>query len=305
MDKKKSVTYKVVSLIVCISFILQDISFALAPTSKFDPICRPQEKEDGSYEVVVDKDIADFWANETDRSIKSGEVRNEKFREEVVSREIMTIIAHFLRKKEITQLTVIPAIKNYLGAEKLAQIKESDPILSGCAIDELAFDRKEPAFYLPIYRNGQKVFQYKFFLADGKTSDIAEKETKKAFTQIPFEDGKNVYMKIEYFGLSAEQESFERKMIAVRSIVHAASMGTEIVNPWSNAIMFLGMELVEKYFPETKEIVVQGRETLNEFRNVCDQLERTADPALRGLKLDGWLDELAGLQSVINTLVKK
>ncbi len=82
----------------------------------------------------------------------------------------------------------IAVMKDNIPAPEQNWSRASDPILKGFAIDELSYDEKTNAFLLPLYRNGEKAFVYKYYI-DGNT--------KAADMVIPLGDGTDVFVKTE------------------------------------------------------------------------------------------------------------
>lgn len=150
--------YRFISFILACALILNDTSFAfaetnrhLSPPSKFNPIAESDQ--------------------------------NSSFREKAAFRDISILIGKYLRIG-ISEHTLKKHIKNHVASIQKAM--EGDPILKGVAIDELTYNDKENAFFLPLYHNNKKAFICKYYISGNpKDADIV----------MPLGDGTDVYIK--------------------------------------------------------------------------------------------------------------
>jgi len=172
-------------IIVCL-FVLNDIAFGLAPSSRFKPMVTVVKHDDGTYEVVTDDGEQRFWKAETLRSVRAGETLGRSFRNRVSFMYISGLIGQYLHLG-ISPHTVIPEIKRLVDPAELAASRMDDPLLSGFEIEELSYNEEENAFYLPIYREGIKSFYYKYYV-DGSKGDpdmtILVAENKHVYIEI-------------------------------------------------------------------------------------------------------------------------
>lgn len=86
---------------------------------------------------------------------------------------------------------MINEIKRHVKSAELAISKTHlDVLLAGFELDELLYNESENAYHLPIYRDGVKKFEYKFYKA--------EKPENPDDWVIPLGDGTNVYVSSKY-----------------------------------------------------------------------------------------------------------
>ncbi len=187
--------FKVICLVLACVLILNDLSFAasqndqhLAAASRFNSIL--------------------------------GQKRNKPFVEAATFMVISSIIGKYLRDG-ISQYTLIPCIKHRISKTELAWAREKDPLLAGCAIDELSFRADEKAFYLPLYRRdaqGKRVKAYVYtFLIEGGSTDTG--------WTIPLGNGTNVYVKVDvvpgYEPPVSRKQAVEKPQAAGSNVVAA------------------------------------------------------------------------------------
>ncbi|MFA5146774.1 MAG: helix-turn-helix domain-containing protein [Candidatus Omnitrophota bacterium] len=161
--------FRAIAILIASSMLLQDAAFALSPASRFKPIASAGEEA----------------------------ALRGSFREGASTAIILTTIAHHL-KLGVSQHTLIPELKKIISASDLAAIKAKDPVLAGCEIDELSYDGPNKIYSLPIYRDGIKSLQYRFYLA--------EKPLEKRDSRILAASGEgelSVYMTIEPAGAAS------------------------------------------------------------------------------------------------------
>ena len=183
--------------IVCL-MAMDNLSYALAPASKFNPILSVEKNDDRSSRVSVDRGEKEFWESETRRAAEDGEVRDEAFRNRVAFRDISILIGRYLTLG-ISIDTLIPDIKNHVDAAELKSltgsgyknpVKNPDMLLAGARIGEISPVEGEKAYRMPVYGNGEPKFYYKYFISEGQA---------KADMVFPLggRDGGNVYINIE------------------------------------------------------------------------------------------------------------
>ena len=178
----KNKLLRTISIIVIHVLLLSDVAFAI-PESGKNTLSPPSR----------------FWDEETVRSIRAGETYGKSFRNRVAFRDISTLIGQYLHLG-ISPHTLIPEIKKHIDAAEFKLLKTHphlDPILAGCELDELTYNKEGNAYYLPIYRKGIKKFNYKFY--------IAEKPEDPDDWTIPLGDGNKVYVRLE--GVTPEPKS--------------------------------------------------------------------------------------------------
>lgn len=200
-DKTSQYIFKSIVAGVIISMILEMTVFALpanepsgtvaatlAPQSRFKPFLRVVENPDGTYAIIRDDEAERRWDQETVRSVKAGETIGYAFRNRVAFREISMLIGQFLHLK-ISPHTLKEEIKRHIDPAELAVSRtHHDPLLAGSDIDELTYNVFEEAYYLPLYRDGEKELYYRYH--------INKDPTKTPDITIPIGEGREVYIDV-------------------------------------------------------------------------------------------------------------
>ncbi|NQT23321.1 MAG: methyltransferase domain-containing protein, partial [Candidatus Omnitrophica bacterium] len=146
-----------------------------------------------------------FWNKESYEASENGivlsngetiKVAGKAFRNRVASAVISSIIGDALYRNGISPYTLISKIRRFLSHAEIDITKEQDPLFAECEFDEITYDEKENAYYLPRYRNGVKDLQYKFYL---------ERKEKKPDMTIPLGNGRDVYVDVEGIGFKQSQ----------------------------------------------------------------------------------------------------
>lgn len=153
--------FRTISICIISALILNDLSFAasagtdtLSPNSRLKPISDPK--------------IASY------------------FNHGLVFYSICFTIGKYLHRG-ISEHTLIPEIKHNIKPALLASNERKDQLLKGFRIDELRYDKDAKAFFLPLYRNGKKRFEYKYFI---------EGDPKDADMTIPIDGGVTLYVQL-------------------------------------------------------------------------------------------------------------
>ncbi|GEM_PF-4610017 len=188
-SRKNIHNIKFIFIVILCLFLFTDIIYGLAPSSRFNPICEVVRHEDGSHEIVVDEEGQRFQDEETVRSVRAGETLGRSFRNRVAFRDISMIIGQCLHLG-ISEETLIQDIKSHVNKAELAMSKYyDDALLAGYEIDELHYDEEERAYCLPVYREGFRVFHYKYY--------IDKRPDKEPDMTLPLGDGTEVYVRAE------------------------------------------------------------------------------------------------------------
>jgi len=161
---------------------------ALAPGSRFKPFLEVIENPDGTYEIIRDDEAERKWDQETVRSVRAGETTGYAFRNRVAFREIGMLIGQFLHLK-VSPYTLKEEIKRHIDPVELAVSRtRHDPLLAGSAIDELTYNIFEEAYYLPLYRDGEKALYYRYY--------VNKDPVQPPDITIPIGDGREVYIDV-------------------------------------------------------------------------------------------------------------
>ena len=156
-QKTQGVFRGITMVVVCL-FLFNELSFGLAPNSRFRPVYRIEKADDGTHKVVVDTEA---------------EREGRNFKNLATFQYVSSFIGQYLHL-EISQHSLIPDIREHLSPEELdAGRFSNDPILAGVDIEGIRYSPEEKVYRLPVYREGKLAFYYKYCL-DGneETADI-------------------------------------------------------------------------------------------------------------------------------------